>query len=161
MNAIDLLESQHREVEDLFFDLERAPDAETKAELFEAVADKLAIHAAVEEHHFYPAVKDLRTEGLLFEAEQEHLAVKRLLAELLETDVEDETFDGRVKVLKETVERHVAEERSELFRRVRMLFTVDRLEAIGLAMSAEQDELEGRGAPREMAASETEDAAFI
>ena len=161
MNAIDLLKSQHREVEDLFSELERAGDTDTKVDLFETVADKLAIHAALEEHHFYPAVKEQRTEGLLHEAVQEHLAVKRLLAELLETDVEDERFDPQLKVLRETVERHVEEEEGDLFRRVRRLFTADRLEAIGSAMSTEQDELEGRGSPREMIPSETEQPASL
>lgn len=149
MNAIQLLEGQHREIETLFSEFDQAEDVETKAEAFEAVADKLAIHAAIEEHHFYPAVKEKRTEGLLVESLQEHLSVKQLLADLLETDADHERFDAQMRTLRETVERHVDEEEGELFPRVRMLFTDDRLEAIGQAMSAEQAELEGRGAPRD------------
>ena len=58
MSAIDLLESQHREVEKLFQKIEKASKGEDKMRLFEEIADKLAIHAAIEEHHFYPAVKE-------------------------------------------------------------------------------------------------------
>src|SRR3982751_5212110 len=76
MNAIELLESQHREVEDLFEEIEETDDLEAKADLFEQLADKLAIHATIEEHHFYPAVKEKRTEDILLESLQEHLAVK-------------------------------------------------------------------------------------
>ena len=161
MNAIDLLESQHRDVEDLFSELESATDDETKADLFEELADKLAVHAAIEEHHFYPAVKDQRTEDILLESLQEHLAVKRILADLLETGAEEETFDAQVKVLKETVEHHVEEEETDLFPKVRKLLSKDQLEAIGQAMSAEQAELEDRGAPHERIPSETDRAASI
>src|SRR5690242_16135469 len=101
MSAIDLLESQHREVEKLFAQIEKAKDSKRKLALFEQIADKLAIHAAIEEHHFYPAVKDKRTEDILLEAVQEHLGMKRVLADLLKTDVDDETFDAKIKVLKE------------------------------------------------------------
>ena len=76
MSAIDLLESQHREVEELFSQIEAAKDNEKKAELFKELADKLAIHAAIEEHHFYPAVKAKRTEDILLESLEEHVTIK-------------------------------------------------------------------------------------
>ena len=98
MSAIDLLESQHREVEKLFQKIEKASKGEEKIRLFEEIADKLAIHAAIEEHHFYPAVKEKRTEDILLESVEEHLAIKRTIADLLKLDVGDVQFDGR-KVL--------------------------------------------------------------
>ena len=159
MNAIELLESQHREVEDLFEEIEDSDDLEMKAELFEQLADKLAIHATIEEHHFYPAVKEKRTEDILLESLQEHLAVKRVLADLLENSVEDETFDAQLTVLKETVSHHVEEEEGDLFPKVRKILSKDQLEAVGQAMSAEQSELEEKGAPREAVPSETARAA--
>jgi hemerythrin superfamily protein len=161
MNAIDLLESQHREVEDLFEEIEDSDDMEAKAELFEQLADKLAIHAAIEEHQFYPAVKEKRTEDILLESLQEHLAMKRVLADLLENNVEDETFDAQLNVLKETVSHHVEEEESDLFPKVRKVLNKDQLEAVGQAMSAEQAELEEKGAPREAVPSQTAHAAPI
>jgi hemerythrin superfamily protein len=161
MNAIELLESQHREVEDLFEEIEDSDDLDTKADLFEQLADKLAIHAAIEEHHFYPAVKEKRTEDILLESLQEHLAIKRVLADLLNNNVEDETFDAQLTVLKETVSHHVEEEESDLFPKVRKVLSKDQLEAVGQAMSAEQAELEEKGAPREAIPSETEQAAPI
>ena len=161
MDAIELLESQHREVEDLFSEIEDAGDTAAKTALFEELADKLAIHAAIEEHHFYPAVKAERTEDILLEALEEHLGIKRVLADLLKTDADDQTFDAKIKVLKETVSHHVEEEESDLFPKVRKLFDKERREALGQEMSAEQDELEDAGNAREQVPGETDQPATI
>ena len=161
MNAIDLLESQHREVAALFPKIEKASSAASKERLFEEIADKLAVHAAIEEHHFYPAVKAKRTEDILLEALEEHLGIKRVLADLLETDAEDESFDAKVTVLKEQVEHHVKEEESDLFPKVKKLLSADELETIGEAMTEEQDELEEQGDPRNAIPGETGHAATI
>jgi len=160
MNAIDLLKSQHREVSKLFSKIEKASAAD-KTELFEEIADKLAVHAAIEEHHFYPAVKAKRTEDILLESLEEHLGIKRVIADLMELDGEDETFDAKVKVLKEQVEHHVEEEETDLFPKVKRLFDSEQLEAIGQEMSAEQAELEEKGEPRRSVPSETAHPASI
>jgi hemerythrin superfamily protein len=159
MNAIKLLESQHREVEKLFAQIESAKDVDKKETLFTTLADSLAVHATIEEHHFYPAVKANRTEDILLEALEEHVAIKRVLSDLLDTEVEDETFDAKIKVLKETVSHHVEEEETDLFPKVKKLFDANRLEAIGQEMSAEQAELEEKGNPREAVPAETDKAA--
>lgn len=159
MNAIDLLESQHREVANLFEKIEGARNRETKERAFVRLADGLAIHAAIEEHHFYPAVRAKRTEDILLESLEEHLAIKRVLSDLLEVDTNDETFDAKLKVLKEEVEHHVEEEERELFPKVRKILDEGQLEALGQAMSAEHDELEEKGNPRDAVAGETDKAA--
>ena len=148
MNAIDLLESQHREVEKLFSKIEKSKSDDVKGRLFEEIADKLAVHATIEEHHFYPAVKANRTEDILLESLEEHLGIKRVLADLLETEPSDETFDAKIKVLTEQVSHHVKEEEEELFPKVKKLFSKEQLEAIGQEMSSEQAELEDDGEPR-------------
>lgn len=161
MNAIKLLKSQHREVEKLFTKLETARDPEKKEELFTEIADSLAVHTAIEEHHFYPTVKANRTEDILLESLEEHLGIKRVLADLLDTEIEDETFDAKIKVLKEQVEHHVQEEESDLFPKVTKLFDEDQLEALGQEMTAEQVELEEKGDPRNAVPRETEHPATI
>ena len=159
MSAIDLLESQHREVEKLFSQIEKAKDSDKKTQLFEQIADKLAIHAAIEEHQFYPAVKAKRTEDILLESLEEHVAMKRTLADILKIDAEDETFDAKVKVLKEQVEHHVGEEEKELFPKVKKLLSADELDALEQQMVAEQEELIEAGEPRASIPSETGEAA--
>ena len=148
MNAIDMLEEQHREVDDLFEELSDAK-GQRKEDLFAEIADKLAVHAAIEERNFYPAVRERRTEDIVLESMEEHLQIKRVLVDLMSTDIQDRAFDARVKVLKEEVEHHVEEEESELFPKVRRLMTDDELEALGQEMTATQEELLEQGNPRE------------
>ena len=161
MSAIDLLESQHREVEELFEEFEKTSSGEEKIRLFEEIADKLAIHAAIEEHHFYPAVKEKRTQDILLESLEEHLTIKRTLADLLKLDIGDEQFDPKMKVLKEEVEHHVGEEEGDLFPKVKKILSADELDALEQEMVAEQDELEEEGDPRQSIPGETGEAAHI
>ena len=161
MNAIDFLKAQHRMVEDLFSRIQKAKDVNKKETLFTDLADSLAVHASIEEHHFYPGVKSRSTEELLLESVEEHLAMKRVLSDLLDISVDDETFDAKLKVLKDLVVRHVQEEEDTLFPKVAKNVDKADLEEIAQAMLAEQAELEDRGNPREVVPTETERAAPI
>ena len=159
-DPIEMLEQQHREVESLFETFEEAKDGAAKRAAFQQIADALAIHAAIEEHHLYPAVKDKQTEDLLREAVEEHLSTKRIIADLLSMPVTDKNFEAKVKVLKEQIEHHVEEEEGELFPQVREIFEEDSLMAIGAAMAEEAASLEGQR-PRDQVPSETSKAAPI
>ena len=161
MNAIELLESQHREVEKLLSRIESAKEPSEKQRLFETIADHLAVHAAIEEHQFYPAVKAKRTEDILLEALEEHVSVKRVLADLMKTSAGDETFDAKIKVLKEQLEHHVEEEEDDLFPKVKKLLDSEQLEALGQEMSAEQAMLEEKGKPRREIPSQVGQAAEL
>jgi len=158
MNAIELLKSQHREVEALFEKIEKARD-DAKQDLFEQIADELAVHTAIEEKHFYPATKDARTEELLQEAVEEHLAAKRTIADLMEMSSDEPQFDAKVKVLKEQIEHHVEEEEQELFPKVRKVLAKEELEDLGVVMEDMAEELKASGAPREAVPAETGEAA--
>jgi hemerythrin superfamily protein len=153
-----VLESQHRAVEDLFDRLEKARAADTKSVLFREIADNLAIHAAIEEHHFYPAVKERRTQDILLGSLEEHLGIKRILADMLDVSVTDPIFDAKLKTLKGQVEHHVGEEEGTLFPKVRNVFSSDELQEIATRMADEQAELEGTE-PRLNVRSETGEAA--
>jgi hemerythrin superfamily protein len=161
MNAIDLLEAQHREVEDLFSKLERTKDAAKREEIFVELADNLAIHTTIEERHFYPAVREKGAEDGAFETFEDHLTIKRALSALLDLDVDDDSFDEKLDVLQAEVEHHVEQEEGDLFPRVMRLFDENELEDIGDAMSAEQSELEERGNPREAVSEQLEKGAPI
>ena len=158
MNAIDLLEKQHREVEQLFKKFEKAEAEEEKQRLFEEIGDKLAIHAGIEEKHFYPATRTARTEDELREAVEEHLSVKRIIADLLEMEPSNPQFEPKVLVLKEQVEHHVEEEEEELFPKVKKMLSRDELDDLGTVMEDLAQELEA-GAPRESVPAETGSAA--
>jgi hemerythrin superfamily protein len=139
--AIDLLKDQHREVEQLFSAFDKASSPDDKEELFETIADKLAIHARIEEQYFYPAVTAKKTEDMVLEAFVEHTSIKRLLADLLESDAEDPKFEAQMKVLKEQVEHHGEEEEEQLFPAAKKVLTKDELVALAQEMMALQTEL--------------------
>ena len=161
MDAIEMLISQHKEVDGLFAQIEAATSDDKKARLFAELADKLAIHATIEEKHFYPAVKAKRTEDILLESLEEHLGIKRVLADLLATEASDDTFDAKIKVLKEQVEHHVEEEQTDLFPKVKKLLDSETLMAIAQEMTATQEELIEAGEPRNAVPGETAHTAEI
>ena len=159
MNAIELLETQHKEVKALFKKCEKAT-GEAKRQLFEKIADDLAVHAAIEEKHFYPATKSARTEDLLHEAVEEHLSVKRIIADLLDMDPSEAQFDAKIQVLNEQVEHHVKEE-EDLFPKVKKLLSADELEDLGTVMEDAAEELKSGGSPRDAVPAETGEAAPV
>src|SRR4051794_35404453 len=104
MNAIELLETQHRDVDDLFARLERGSGgANARQKLFDDLADLLAIHASIEELHFYPAVKAAKTEENIEHSLEEHVGVKRKLSVCMATSIESDKFVERLQALKEEV----------------------------------------------------------
>ena len=162
MDAIQLLEQQHREVEKLFEQFENAGDRakKTKQQVAKKIMDRLAAHATIEEKIFYPATKDARTEEILHEAAEEHLAAKRIIADLVEKDLDDEVFEAKVSVLKEQIEHHVEEEEKELFPKVKKLLDQEQLEELGQRMKAMYEELIGED-PRLQVPGETGEAAQV
>ena len=159
VNAVDMLERQHREMEELFAKLEKADRSDRKQKLFTQIADKLAVHASIEEQEFYPAVKAKRTEDILLESLEEHLGIKRVLADLIDLDASEETFDAKTKVLQEQVEHHVGEEEDDLFPKVKKIFDEETLVAIAHQMALLQEELLAKGNPRLAVPAETDEAA--
>jgi hemerythrin-like domain-containing protein len=163
VNAIDLLEQQHREVEELFEELEGAGEnaKKTRERLCRELADALAVHAEIEEKLFYPESKQENTEEILRESLEEHLSMKRLLADILEGEPDDDQFDARIEVLKEQVEHHVEEEEKELFPKVRKALSREELEDLGTRMQSMAEELEAEGEPSKMIPGQTDSPANI
>lgn len=159
MDAISFLEKQHREVEKLFKACKKASGKE-KEDLFLQIADDLAVHSTIEEKIFYPACKADNTEDLLEESLQEHLSVKRLLADMLDMDPSDERFDAKLTVLEEQVMRHVEEEENVLFKRARRELGKNRLEEVGEEMVTMAEMLK-ESDPHEEIPNETQEAPHI
>jgi len=147
MNAIDVLEKQHRLVEKLFREFEAAEGDDEKKAIFDEIADNLAVHCAIEERIFYPAVRARQTQEQLEEAFDEHLDAKKLILDALQ-DPDAPGFDGKVAALEGAIEHHVEEEEEELFSSVRKLMTENALEALGQMLEAEALRMMQLGAPR-------------
>jgi len=122
-DAIVLLKNDHKEVEKLFKQFEKlGPNAhKTKRKIVDDIIVALAQHAAIEEQHFYPAVRKQAAdiEDTVLEGLEEHHIVKWTLSELEGMSPEAERFDAKVSVLMESVRHHVEEEETEMFPEVR------------------------------------------
>lgn len=160
-NALDVLHEQHEDVEDLIEQVEDADDPDDKGRLFAELADKLAAHTAIEERLFYPALLTEDTRERLVEATEEHLAFKRLLADMLAMEPDDEHFDAKLTVLKENVRHHVHdEEEPELFEIAEQMMDEDELAALGNEMLALYEQLLEQE-PRRHVPEETAEAAEL
>ncbi|MDB4928550.1 MAG: hemerythrin [Myxococcaceae bacterium] len=159
MNAISMLIQQHRQMEEMF---EAALKAEGKerAKLFAVVADALMSHVSIEEEHFYPVVRAKRTEDVLLESLEEHLSLKRVVADLLDLDVADPRYESKLHVLKEQAEHHHEEEEEKLFPRSKKLLADDELDELGDVMEEAQTKLLA-AQPRELARAQTAAAAEL
>jgi hemerythrin superfamily protein len=159
MDAVKLLIAQHRTLEGLLNHVMKETGEEKRKALFAEAGDQLTVHIKSEEEIFYPAVKAARTEDILLESLEEHLSLKRLLADLLELDSSEKAFEPKFKVLKEQTEHHHKEEEENLFPKVLKLLDGRRREELGKEMLALQARLTRQGEPREAVINETDSAA--
>ena len=134
MKATELLKSQHREVENLFKQIEKAEEDDEKRELFVELATNLVAHDAIEREIFYPACEEqMGMTELLGEALVEHGVVEFSLYQA-DQALGEEDFEYKCTVLKEVVEHHVKEEEKEFFPKVQKAFEKEELEALGMQM---------------------------
>jgi Hemerythrin HHE cation binding domain len=161
IDALELLKSQHDEVDELIAEIEDSDDGEEKLELFQELADKLAAHATIEEKLFYPSVMTDQTESQLLESTEEHLQMKRMLADMLAMEPSDDRFDAKLAVLKEEVRHHARdEEEGKLFKEVRRMMDKDQLAALGNELMAMFEDLMEQE-PRMEVPSQTAEAADL
>jgi hemerythrin-like domain-containing protein len=146
VDAIELLKENHKMVKKPFKSFEAASRGEPdeKKSIVEQITNALEVHATIEEEIFYPAVKKARseqTQNEVLEAYEEHQQIKALLGALEGLSPDDETYDMKVKVLKEDVEHHVKEEEGKMFPDARKFLRKERLNTLGEKMSERKEEL--------------------
>ena len=109
-DAVALLKADHRKVEDLFEQFEKARSKDRKEALAHEICTELKVHAMIEEKVFYPACRGEIEEDLIDEAIVEHDSAKVLINEIEAGGPDEEFYDAKVKVLSELIEHHVKEE---------------------------------------------------
>jgi hemerythrin superfamily protein len=134
LDAIALLKKDHRTVEDLFDEFEKANGTDHKRKLAEEICLDLSVHAEIEEEIFYPACDGKVGDDLLKESYVEHDGAKVLIAEIMHGGPGDDFYDAKVKVLQEEIEHHVQEEE----RRMEGLFAQARKAGIDMDALGEQ-----------------------
>lgn len=109
-DAIALLKSDHRKVETMFEQYEKARDEHRKASIANEICTELKVHMTIEEEIFYPALKGKIDEDLYDEAYVEHDGAKVLINDIASGQPSDEFYDAKVSVLSEEIKHHVHEE---------------------------------------------------
>ncbi|MEI9851828.1 MAG: hemerythrin domain-containing protein [Sphingomonas sp.] len=109
-DAIALLKADHRKVEALFEQFEKATAASAKQKLAHQICTELKVHTSIEEEIFYPAFRGKIEDDTLDEAYVEHDGAKMLVNEIEAGNPEDEFYDAKVHVLSEEIKHHVHEE---------------------------------------------------
>jgi hypothetical protein len=137
MDALSLLKADHDKVKKMLTEGEETTERaeKTRTELFDKLKDEMMIHERIEEEIFYPALKaHPKAKELVLEGYEEHHVVDEIMGELEMTDVTDETWGAKFKVMKENIEHHIEEEEGEMFKQARSVFDTDELEQLGARM---------------------------
>ena len=160
-NAIQLLTADHREVEALFEQFEKAKNDAKKEEIARRICTELKIHAMIEEEIFYPAFRGKISDDDLDEAIVEHDGAKVLINDIEAASPDADFYEAKVKVLQEQIEHHVKEEERQsanIFSQARKT-DVD-LDSLGEQLLARKQELmrlaETEGLPPAQPATLTE-----
>jgi hemerythrin superfamily protein len=138
-DAVDLLTRDHRLVEELFTAFAAATPQQLDP-LARRACKLLRIHAQIEDELFYPiARRALREDELIDAAEREHAEARQAIALVESLTSESAEFKPAIEALAQTVARHVVEEESELFPRLRSANV--NLVALGIALAERRDTL--------------------
>ena len=151
MDAITLLEMDHRRLEDLLKDGEETTERAVKGrtELLDTLTAELGVHELIEEKLLYPALKNYpEAREIVMEGFQEHHVADLVLKELHEVAKDDEQWGAKFKVLKENIEHHIKEEEGEMFRTARGVMTQDELLALGGQMEKMKRDAEAGRLPK-------------
>lgn len=113
VNAIELLKSDHRQVEDWFDQFDATEDASRRQDLAADICKALEVHMRLEEEIFYPAFLEATGNASLHhQSVVEHQGARELIGRIrLSAGASvDDYLEARVKVLAEMIHHHVGEE---------------------------------------------------
>jgi hemerythrin superfamily protein len=128
-DVIDVLTHDHREVEQMFAELERlsgtADDVEQQRRrtLVDSVIIELVRHSVAEEAEVYPRVKEKVSAEEAEHAKHEHAEAEQTMKRLENLDADDSAFDEQLATLMREIREHVAEEESQMFPHMRTIFS--------------------------------------
>ncbi|GAA2409232.1 hemerythrin domain-containing protein [Actinomadura vinacea] len=119
-DVISVLTQDHRELQDMFDDLQLAATAGEKRRRADAVTVALVRHSVAEERYLYPAARRLVPDGESLADREigDHAEVEKLLGRIGRTDARDPDFDRLVTALVRDVLEHVQDEESSLLPRL-------------------------------------------
>src|SRR5215210_4137366 len=132
-DVIEILEHDHREVEEMFAELEslRGASTEEAKERRKAVTEQVTIelvrHSVAEEVLVYPKVEDKVSAEEVEHARKEHAEAEETLQRLEKLDPDDEPFDDELATLMAEIRHHIEDEEGEMFAHMRQVLGADEL----------------------------------
>jgi Hemerythrin HHE cation binding domain len=130
-NAIELLTQQHDEIEALLVEVSAINSASARIGALSELADKLTLHLAVEQELLYPAADPLISREVHAELLAEHAEIKRILADLIWLEREDQRFARKLVGLQQLLQLHETWQETELFERLTQGLAAPRLADLG------------------------------
>jgi iron-sulfur cluster repair protein YtfE (RIC family) len=118
VDVTKMLEADHRHVEDLFKQIEKAEGAERRPYI-DDLATSLRAHMALEEQVVYPAMAPVTGAEAVEEATTEHQLGRKLLEDVLRLAPDEPGFGAALEALEAGISHHVEEEETEVFPELR------------------------------------------
>lgn len=123
-DAVDLLDADHKAVKKMFIDhaalCEGGAPAAVKQALARRICLALTVHAQLEEEIFYPQVRLAIADAEVMDAAlHEHAEAKAAIARIRAMKAGDAGHDAAVRRLGLLIDRHVLEEREQIFLQAR------------------------------------------
>jgi hypothetical protein len=141
-DVIEVLEHDHREVEEMFQELEglrgatSEEDRKRRKELTEQVTIELVRHSVAEEVLVYPPVEDKVSKEEVEHAREEHAEAEETLQRLEKLDADDPRFDDELATLMKEIRHHIEDEEGEMFAHMREVIDQDELRKLGARVEA-------------------------
>jgi hypothetical protein len=141
-DVIEVLEHDHREVEEIFAELETLRGAATdetrsrRKHLTEQVTTELVRHSVAEEVIVYPHVEDKVSAEEAEHAREEHAEAEETLHRLEKLDPDDPSFDEELDTLMAEIRHHIEDEEGEMFAHMRQVIDADELRKLGSRVEA-------------------------
>ena len=136
-DVIEILEQDHREVEEMFAELEALRGASTddakarRKELADQATIELVRHSVAEEVLVYPQVEDKVSAEEAEHAREEHAEAEVTLQRLEKLDADDPAFDEELATLMAEVRHHIADEEGQMFAHMQQVIDADELRKLG------------------------------
>jgi hemerythrin superfamily protein len=149
MDALDLLEQQHRDIANLIDRLAEETSPGQRTALAARVVRAIEAHSRVEERCFYPAFRArIGDGGRLYEVFEHHALLRFAAVNLLKTRATDLRFEARLEMVRELALRHAEAEEDWAFPKAKRNLCDEALDRIGVEVEHAHDVLMARaGAP--------------
>ena len=141
-DVIEILEHDHREVEQMFAELESLRGASTdeaksrRKDVTEQVTIELVRHSVAEEVIVYPTVEKKVSAEEVEHAREEHAEAEETLQRLEKLDPDDPDFDDELATLMDEIRHHIEDEEGQMFAHMRQVIDEDELLRLGARVEA-------------------------